>query len=992
MNLRTLRLLAIGLLAVVVAGWASPASAQDYTGRVEITVEDSTGARLPGVTVELSGPFNQSAVTDNRGEARFLSLAPGTYFVKCTLPGFADYKSPSLPVTIGGSIPLVVKMGVAGAKETVTVTGESPIINTKKQGTSTTVNLLELQNVPTARDPWVVMQSVPGVVMDRVNVGGSESGQQSNALGKGAPTGQTTWNVDGMAITDMSSLSSTFYYDFDMFSEMNVVTGGSDVKSATGGIQMNFMLKGGTNVFHGNGKFYIENENMQGNNITQTQAKALGSTTGKANRTELFRDWGGDVGGPIFKDRLWFWGAYGNQDIRIRTLQNTSDETFLKNASFKAQGQITKALRGSFTFFQADKSKVGRGNGIWTAADQGSTHNQSGFGGPNRMYKGELNFVAGSNLFLVARYAKIEGGFQLIPAGGSDKPLWIDAAGQSNGSAYTYTSARPQNSFVMDGNYFAGKHEIKFGFSWRKAEVHSTSSFANDYYTDTYGAYSGYPVYAGTGAYPYMVVLGSAYYAADTAANYYSGYIGDTITLKRMTINLGLRYDKQIASVLPSTMKAATVPAIAAFIPQVVAPGVDGALNFGILQPRVGLTYSLGESRKTQLRATYAMFTNQISAGAASFLSVGQSRYFYIAALDANGDKIAQPGELIMSSYQTYVDNGYYGGYDPANPTKVNTTSINKVGNYTNPRTHEAIFGIDHELMPNLGVSASYTWRRVQNFNWRPIMCTKTTTSCPQGYVDGTTYTYKGIVGGTLPSGVPGSPDGTYAVPYYGLSTGVAYDPAKGGIYTERPDYSQIYQGFEVSATKRMSNKWMARVGLSTNVWREYFASNKGMGDPTPVLGAPNLDGGMVVAVSGGSGKSNVWMSQPKYQIIANGAYQLPYDFDLGLSYLLRQGYPMPWNYATSGGFTDTLGSSKKLLIVPTADYARLPVVQTLDLRIGKRVKISKITVSVDLDVFNLLNSATELQRKYSKTASNYTAIQEVMQPRIMRIGARISF
>ena len=112
----------------------------------------------------------------------------------------------------------------------------------------------ELQKVPSARDPWVVMQSVPGIIMDRVNVGGSESGQQSGFMGKGAASGDTTWNVDGMPITDMSSLSSPFYYDFDMFQEMNIVTGGSDAKSATGGIQMNMVLKSGTNSYHGNAR------------------------------------------------------------------------------------------------------------------------------------------------------------------------------------------------------------------------------------------------------------------------------------------------------------------------------------------------------------------------------------------------------------------------------------------------------------------------------------------------------------------------------------------------------------------------------------------------------------------------------------------------------------------------------------------------------------------------------------------------------------------
>ena len=98
------------------------------------------------------------------------------------------------------------------------------------------------------------------------SIGGSESGQQAGFMGKGASSGDTTWNVDGMPITDMSSLSSPVYYDFDMFQEMNIVTGGSDVKSATGGIQMNFMLKSGTNQFHGNARGYFENEGMQAMN------------------------------------------------------------------------------------------------------------------------------------------------------------------------------------------------------------------------------------------------------------------------------------------------------------------------------------------------------------------------------------------------------------------------------------------------------------------------------------------------------------------------------------------------------------------------------------------------------------------------------------------------------------------------------------------------------------------------------------------------------
>src|SRR5450756_1123956 len=205
-----------------------------------------------------------------------------------------------------------------------------------------------------------------------------------------------------MPITDMSSLSSPFYYDFDMFQEMNVVTGGSDPKSATGGIQMNFMLKSGTNAFHGSGKLYFENESMQSNNMPDNLLYLANPTTKKGDRTQQFLDWGGELGGPALKDHWWFWVSYGKQDIRILKLSGTHDRTILPNLSFKTQGQITKAMRGSFTYFMANKQKVGRDAS--SLRPQETTYNQDG---PNNMYKGELNYVIGNNLFLAVSYTHL---------------------------------------------------------------------------------------------------------------------------------------------------------------------------------------------------------------------------------------------------------------------------------------------------------------------------------------------------------------------------------------------------------------------------------------------------------------------------------------------------------------------------------------------------------------------------------------------------------
>jgi hypothetical protein len=987
MSHRIVRYLALAALVAAFVAVGSPARAQSYTGRIDITVEDTTGGRLPGVTVELSGQMRQTATSDARGEVHFLNLNVGSYQLKATLAGFNEWKSGNIAVAAGVSVPMTIKMGVAGAKEEVTVTGEAPVLDNKKQTTAVSVSLEELQNVPSARDPWVVMQSVPGIVMDRVNVGGSESGQQSGFMGKGAGSGDTTWNVDGMPITDMSSLSSPFYFDFDMFQEMSVVTGGADAKSATGGIQMNFMLRSGTNNFHGQAKFYDENPRawgwMQATNMPADLAASLGSKTGAGDKTLLFQDWGGDIGGPILKDRWWFWGAWGDQDIRIIKMSGVKDRTVMKNASFKTQGQITKSLRGSFTFFQANKLKWGRNAGA--TCDQNCSVDQQGFGGPNRMYKGEINYNIGNNMFLVARYAKVKGGFQLIPEGGTDSLTYIDADGVQHGSGNTYISNRPQKSFVMDGNYFKGNHEIKFGFTWRKAETHSTSIYGQDYISDAGGA--GYPRLDGHEAYPYLGVQFVAPYFTDVSSKYMNFYIGDTVTLKRMTINAGVRYDYQVGNVLPTVLTAPKNTTPAGLLPSITAPGIDKALTYKLPQPRVGITYAVNESRKTQLRATYAMFTSQIGTGAAGFLSAAVYRGFYVDALDKNGDHVAQVSEILWNTFAGHVTNGDYWGFDPANPGQAPSASINKIGSYGNPKTHEAIIGVDHELLPNFGVSASYTYRRIIDQNWRPIISTGS-----DGVIDGSDYSLRGNVTGTLPTGVPGSPAGSYSVPYYGLTSGVNFDASKGTIYLSRPDYHQIYKGFEISATKRMSNRWMGRFGFSTNSWREYFDSAKGMGNPTPTLANPNMNGGLVVSAAGGSGKSSIYMVQPKYQIIANGMYQMPFDIDVGVSYLLRQGYPMPWNRSTSGGFSDPLGSTKTLLLPSEFGLARLPAVQTVDFRIGKRVKLNKVTINVDLDVFNLGNTATALGREYRFTSARYTQIAEIMQPRIARIGARVQF
>lgn len=944
---------------VMVAAMAVPASAQVFTGRIEVTAVDSTGAVLPGVTVDVTGNKNQTLVTGADGVARFLNVEPGIYQVKATLTGFRDYINKNVPVASGANVALKAALAVGGVQEQVEVTAETPVIDAKKTGTGTTVTIEELQNIPSARDPWVVMQTVPGIIVDRVNVGGSESGQQSGYQAKGASGNDATWNMDGVPITDMSATGATpTYYDFDMFQEMNVTTGGADMSNATGGVGLNFILKSGTNSWRGSSRIYFENESMQSNNMSSKLATNLGSPTGKGNRTSQYSDYGFEFGGPIVKDRLWAWGSLGKTDVRVLTIRQTPDRTVLKNRALKVQAQASQNVRANFTYFFGDKNKYGRSAGPTRPPE--TSWNQKG---PSNFYKGEVNFVISNNFFLTARGSHFPTGFGLEPQGGMNKDVWYDDSGVWHGSFWNYLSDRPQQTLMTEGSYFRGKHELKFGFSWRRVTVESSSALSSSTGNKIVTFHTGYPDFQGS-------VFSD--WISSARATYKSAWVGDTWSMNRMTLNMGVRFDMQSDGVLATSLPA--VKGFEKWLPAIAGKDIPNAIKWNSASPRVGMTYALDESRKTQMRASYAMFSSQLGNGVSNVISPVQYRYIYFYGRDLNGDKIAQINELDLTSP------GYWSGFDISNPSSA--TTINKLGKYNVPKTNEVIVGMDRELFKNFGVSASFTYRKFTDFNWRPRIGVRKTNYVQAGTLTGT-----------------GLPDGSsYSTPFYTLvSAGLSQAALNGGSeYTGRDGYHQRFWGIEATATKRLSNRWMARFGFSTNDHREYFDNpNTALADPTPTAGSPKIDGGLVVVQSGGSGKSGIYQLLPKFQIIANGLYQAPWGIDLGFNMVNRQGFGQPWFRSRVAGSADLFSGTKPVLAIKDLGANRLPAVTSFDARVGKMLKFGRTTLNIDLDFFNLFNAGTELGRTYDLRLTGVTGfnqVLEIMNPRIMRIGARIGF
>jgi Carboxypeptidase regulatory-like domain len=176
-------------MAAVLVLTAARGLAQISAGNLTGTVTDAQGAVLPGVSITLAGTDRTaSAVSDEAGRFRFLSLPPGFYSVTAALQGFTTVVRERIEVRVGQNVDIPVELRIAAVTETVTVTGESPIVDARQMGTATNFTADELSGIPNSRDPWALLRTVPGVVMDRVNIAGNETGQQSSFVGRGART------------------------------------------------------------------------------------------------------------------------------------------------------------------------------------------------------------------------------------------------------------------------------------------------------------------------------------------------------------------------------------------------------------------------------------------------------------------------------------------------------------------------------------------------------------------------------------------------------------------------------------------------------------------------------------------------------------------------------------------------------------------------------------------------------------------------------------
>jgi hypothetical protein len=1052
----------VALAALTLLVCTGVAEAQG-TGSIFGKVTDSSSGVLPGVTVTVVGTGLQQplvATTGETGTYQFPSVPIGTYTVTFELASFKKIIRPSVVIATGFNAQINPKMEIGAMTEEVMVSAAAPVVDTKKTATGAVFTAEILEKIPTARDPWQIINMTPGVQAG-LNVGGSSSGQQVSLASRGTGA-NVQWNLEGGSITDLSSNSSPSYFNFDSFSEIQVTNGGGDVTVQSSGLSINLVTKSGSNVFKGSAVGTFENDKMQSQNVTEELFEAGSGGFLSGAPIKRISVVSGEFGGPIVRNRLWFWGAADNQDInagvlnffnpnggafcqdlidaqrsgsldtlvtfdRLSEVQKclSNDKTTIKDLQWKFNYQLSNANKFQYLFQSDNKYRNARGATSTTLKE--ATFQQTSdkpWGLPLPTHSITHTLIASDKLVFNNQFTYVHGGFFLdyqdVPPQGAcaqsvytgstsaadyARPggcLWnIQALNSrttgvnSRSAVSTYQTVRHSTELKTDGTYFltnalGGDHSLKFGLGYRKNPILSFSHYSGGgrareqcvgNNSNNCGDGSRVAVGSGPGIVPYQAAL-----YRDQLRNSdwwtYNGYIQDSYSRGRVRLNGGLRYDWQQSKYLGGCVPANEVapdllPAQCEDATQTDASNGRKIQPFGNWSPRVSATYDLFGTGRTQVHASGSYYYRTkitLADSLGGLFTVtrltwtnGSSGACGSATCwtDANHDGIIQRSELIgtPSSSSSRFD--------------LNTGVLNPAGNLVDPsaqidRTREFVAGIQHELIANLAVGVDYIYRKYD----------RGTTTYTIGYEPGAPgYPLSQIY---VPATPYIDPATGQAAPYFVVCPTCSRPSGLGSITMTNPNY-QVYQGVDLTATKRFSNRWQMQAALTLQTNPNYFPEGS-----ASVINPTNRQWA--------DGVSTI----PKYLFKANGAYTFPWDITASANFNFYEGNTRTVVVDGPGDVFGGLNSNGAPTVITyntlefqTRDSVRYDPIKLLDIGIQKSFRFGngRNRLKLMLDGFNMFNVNTI--RSYADDNKSISAFNEpdsIVPPRVFRIGASFQF
>jgi len=908
-------------------------------------VKDDTAAVLPGVTIEASSPAliekSRTVISDASGQFKIVDLRPGVYAVTFTLQGFSTFRRDGITLTSNATATVNGDMKVGSIAESVTVTGEAPLVDVQSAGRSQVMSRELLDTIPTGGQVWQVGFTLPGVVqVGRSDVGGAGGIQQTRMSAHGATISDTTTELDGMETNSMHGWAqSSQYWNDAAIQEMSFQTSNLGAESQTGGILLNLIPQQGGNQFKGDiVARSIPNTSFQGNNMTP-DLRALGVST--PNKVLRLHDYSFSLGGPIRRDSLWFFSSvrYQQGDTQAQDVTYPEDN---KAKTLSARLTWEPQAKNKLTFFFEDTKKT---KGHETSGPFISEEASNMRRGQRQYHVAQVKWTS-----TVSPRFMVDAGWSLSditwnvdyrPGIQQERgtPSWYSMAShQERSSGALWVAGAPgtltlgkRQVLASSATYVTGSHSFKTGVQWSYG-ARQNERYANADLTQRY-----------LNGVPDSVML---YNTPNVSTNPLKADLGvyaqDSWTMGHLTINPGLRYDY-----FNTTSPAQSSPA-GRFVParQFAAVPIQ---TFHDLSPRLGVAYDLFGNGKTAIRGGLNKYVIRMAPDFSIRYNPNSNDTDMRTWSDANRDGIVQENEL-----------------GPSQNLKFGIASSTRpVDGLKRPYNIEYNVGLDHQLTSNISAGFSY-YRRTY----------------PTGLFDRSQP--------FLPDNILVSPSDYTPVPLRSPLDGSSLtlynlNPAKLGlvdIVDRNPKgYTQWYNGFEWVFQVRMPGNGKLFGGLTTD--RTVY-KNCNVDDP-------NLnrfcDQTQLHIPFRNMFKLTGFYPVPLWGLELSGSFTSFPGAELHADYIVNRAL---LTSLTGGAATLTQASVMLPLVGPGTKFLRQQ--NEVDFAVGKSFRRGNgQQLRVRLDIFNALNTSwVETQNQtYGPVLDRPTSI---MQARLFRLTAQFHF
>ena len=916
-------------LAIASAG----AFAQSSAGIVGVVTDDS-GAALPGVTVQISSPAlierTRTTVTAADGRFQVVDLRPGEYAVSFELSGFQVVRREKIALNTAFTATVNATLPVGRVEEQVVVQGGATVIDVRSSTSERALNQELLEGIPVGRIPNVAVMLAPGAVTARPDVGGSETGQTAGVSIHGSQTRDLIWNTDGLDMTSNTASGgvSGQYPNQGAYQEIVVQTKALPADIGAGGVSVNMITKDGGNRFRGDLFGTFTNQHLQSDNVSDAQ-RARGLKAPSA--TDVFYDVNAGVGGPIARDRIWFFGSA--RRFRVDRFEASTfnpdgtqslDENLIWNTSGKLTWQINPANR--LSSFVDYNYKVRNHRRQTTAAYQ--------FVSPDASYYSPLwGPVANAKLTsTLRRNVLLDTGvsWYYIPWSLDYQPgLAADALPRVDIARSTLTGAPPPSMVRANQERrtvsstlswlprWFGEHQLRTGAQYQIAPYGQT--FDSLGHGDLVARYRN--------GVPDSVTVYNTPVTTSLDQRELGLFVQDAWTIaSRLTVNAGARYERHVGSLNAQSAPAGEFVAARSF------PAQRGLVTWNTIVPRLAAAYDLAGNGRTVVKGSVSQYAQRQGSQLIDQFNPLRQNTENRTWIDGNGDLIPQAGEI--GPGQGGLDRGATVRIDPG---------------LRRPTQWEATASVERQIADDLGVAVSYFYR-----TYRDLTAVVNVAVTPDDF---------------SPVAITNPIDGQ---PFTIYNQSLASIGKVDNLLTNSSALEQRYKGIEASVNRRFKNN-LTLFGGATVGWNKVAGSaSRNPNDLINTNGYDLLDS----------------------RVIANfsSVYRLPLAFDLSSHLAFYSGQPLRRIYTVTRTVLPQLRQASQDVTLLPAGSVRKPNQTLLDLRLGRRFQtVYGVTAEPLLEIFNVLNENASVQ-EVEQVGSALGSISRNIDGRLVRFGVKVSF